>query len=105
MYVVLGLFFGFYFEMIFIFPTDTAGWVGAWFVWTRWFLILSVVLGFGYIFVHREVEIIKTYFYDNLSSNSTISSSVYKDMSDDPYWIAPYLQVIFKKFLFLNDIF
>ena len=87
MYVVLGLLFGFYAEMILNIPTDTAGWVSGWFIWTRWFLILSVILGLGYIFVHREVEVINTYFYDNSESEPRISSSVYRDLSDEPFWI------------------
>ena len=87
MYVVLGLLFGFYAEMILNIPTDTAGWVSGWFIWTRWFLVLSVILGLGYIFVHREVEVINTYFYDNSESESRISSSVYRDLSDEPFWI------------------
>ena len=86
-YVVLGLLFGFYAEMILNIPTDTAGWVSGWFIWTRWFLVLSVILGLGYIFVHREVEVINTYFYDNSESEPRISSSVYRDLSDEPFWI------------------
>jgi len=86
-YVVLGLLFGFYAEMILNIPTDTAGWVSGWFIWTRWFLVLSVILGLGYIFIHREVEVINTYFYDNSESEPRISSSVYRDLSDEPFWI------------------
>lgn len=87
-YVVLGFLFGFFYEMIFNFPTDTAGWVEAWFVWTRWFIPLSIVLGLGYIFIHREVEVVNTYFYNNTRTKSkTEINPVYKDHLDEPFWL------------------
>lgn len=87
-YVVLALLFGFFYEMIFNFPTDTAAWVEAWFVWTRWFLFLTFVLGLGYMFIHREAEVVNTYFYDNTGTKSQIAlNPVYKDALDEPFWI------------------
>ena len=87
-YLVLGLLFGFFSEIIFNLPTDTASWVDAWFVWTRWFLSLSLVMGLGYIFIHREVEVVNTYFYKNTEKNSNISTSaVYHDSLDEPFWL------------------
>jgi hypothetical protein len=41
-------------------------WISEWFWgWTVPFLSLSAILGFGYIFIHRETETINTYFFDN----------------------------------------
>lgn len=88
-YVVLALLYGFFYEMILNAPADTAGWVWAWFVWTKWFILLSAVLGLSYIFVHREVEVINTYFYDNHGvSSKSPKSPAYRDASDEPFWLA-----------------
>ena len=74
--------------MIFNFPTDTNGWVEAWFVWTSWFIPLSIILSLGYIFIHREVEVVNTYFYDNRGTKSKRETNpVYKDSSDEPFWL------------------
>jgi len=87
-YIVLALLYGFFYEMLLNAPANTAEWVGAWFVWTRWFLLLSAILGLSYIFVHREVEVVNTYFYDNRDlSKKTQISPAYRDASDEPFWL------------------
>jgi hypothetical protein len=90
-YAVLAFLYGFFYEIILNSPVDTAGWVSAWFVWTMWFLFLSVILGLSYIFVHREVEVVNTYFYDNLDvpdvTGKLSKSPEYRDIADEPFWL------------------
>lgn len=91
-YVVLALLFGFFYQMIQNFPVDATGEAGSWFIWFNWFIVLSVILGLSYIFMHREVEVVNTYFYDNsertsLSARANIRSHVYKDPADEPFWL------------------
>ena len=40
-------------------------WVWSWLRWTLGFIILTIFLGIGYIFINREIEVVNTYFYDN----------------------------------------
>lgn len=88
-YVVLCFLFGFFYEMmLFNFPADSGGGVEVGFICARWFIPLSFVLGLGYIFIHREVEVVNTYFYDNTKTRSkTETSPVYKDPVDEPFWL------------------
>lgn len=87
-YVVMALLFWFFYSIILISPADTAGWTAEWFVWIEWFVLLSIILGLSYIFIHREVEVINTYFYPNQTEvNGLKKSSPYKDTSDEPFWI------------------
>jgi hypothetical protein len=51
-------------------------------------LLLSLVLGIGYIFIHRECEVVNTYFYDNRPTQ-TNANGVYpfKKSQDEPFWL------------------
>ena len=87
-YVVLALLFGFFYQMMRNLPTDATGEVGAWYIWFNWFIVLSIILGLSYIVIHREVEVVNTYFYDNSKRTSPIAKSpVYKDPADEPFWL------------------
>ncbi len=87
-YIILALLFGFCYEVIVYPPGDFFDWAGSWFVWTRWFLLLSLILGVGYIFIHRECEVVNTYFYDNGPTQTGIGSVYpYKKSQDEPFWL------------------
>jgi hypothetical protein len=52
------------------------------------FLILTLLLGFGYIWIHRESEVVNTYFYDSSSSTSNVSQAfAFKEIQDAPFWL------------------
>ena len=69
-------------------PFIPEGWTWSWLMWTIWLLTLTFLLGFGYIFVHRECEVANTYFYDNRSSKSGASQvSPFKESHDEPFWL------------------
>jgi len=87
-YVILALLFGFCYDVIVNPPGDLVDWAGSWFVWTRWFLLLTLVLGIGYIFVHRECEVVNTYFYDNRPGQTNINRVYpFKKGQDEPFWL------------------
>jgi len=87
-YIILALLYGFYFEVIMNPPAIPEGWVWSWIVWTRWLLILTLLLGLGYIFIHRETEVVNTYFYDNNPRRSGVSKvSPFKESRDMPFWL------------------
>jgi hypothetical protein len=87
-YVILALLFGFCFDVIVNPPGDLVDWAGSWFVWTRWFLLLTLILGIGYIFIHRECEVVNTYFYDNKPAQTNASRVVpFKEAQDEPFWL------------------
>ena len=87
-YLILALLYGFYFEVIVNPPTIPEGWVGSWLIWTRWLLILTIILGFGYICIHRECEVVNTYFYDNSTPASDVSRVYpFKKTHDEPFWL------------------
>ncbi|MCK5628154.1 hypothetical protein KAI12_01690 [Candidatus Bathyarchaeota archaeon] len=87
-YIVLALLFGFYFSVIAYIPSNPETWVESWWMWTPWMLFLSFVLGVGYMLIHRDVEVVNTYFYDNSGSTSgSRSFSGYRDPKDAPYWL------------------
>jgi len=87
-YIILALLYGFYFEVIVNPPAIPEGWIESWLVWTRWLLLLSLFLGFGYICIHRECEVVNTYFYDNRSSTSGVSqASPFKEPHEEPFWL------------------
>lgn len=87
-YIILALLYGFYFEVIVNPPAVPEGWVGSWLIWTRWMLFLALLLGFGYICIHRECEVVNTYFYDNSSLASNVSRvSAFKEPYDEPFWL------------------
>jgi hypothetical protein len=97
-YLVLALLYLFYFEAIlnpplfYVFGEQETAfpkeWIGSWAIWTEWFLFSSILIGLGYIFIHRECEVVNTYFYDNLSPESGASQvSPFKDPYDEPFWL------------------
>jgi hypothetical protein len=88
-YVILALLFGFCFDVIVNPPgSDLSYWAGSWFVWTRWFLFLSIILGGGYIFIHRECEVVNTYFYYNSLAQTDVKEVYpFKNDQDEPFWL------------------
>jgi hypothetical protein len=87
-YIILALLYGFYFEVIVNPPAVPEGWTESWLIWTRWLLPLSLLLGLGYICVHRECEVANTYFYDNSSPTSGVSRvPPFKESHDEPFWL------------------
>jgi hypothetical protein len=86
-YIILAFLYGFYFDVIIEFPpARPEAWVESWFIWTRWLILFTVILGIGYIFIHRECEAINTYFYYNHSPTSRITSPL-KESQDEPFWL------------------
>lgn len=94
-YVILALLYGFFFLAItnppdtYIgFPFIPERWIGAWSIWTVSFLILTLLLGFGYTCIHRESEVVNTYFYNDSSSTSDASQvTPFKETHDAPFWL------------------
>lgn len=85
-YAILALLYGFYFQVIVNPPATPEVWAGSWSVWTKWLLLLVLLLGFGYLSIHRECEVVNTYFYDN--SPSGVSRVLpFKEPYDEPFWI------------------
>ncbi|MGD8545924.1 MAG: hypothetical protein PVH12_07090 [Candidatus Bathyarchaeota archaeon] len=87
-YIVLALLFGFYFESLMRPPTSPETWLRSWFIWTRWMLLLSLLLGLAYVFIHREVEVTNTYYYDNSKpATEPYRFTGYRDAINEPYWL------------------
>jgi hypothetical protein len=94
-YVILAFLYGFFFlaitnppDLYVGFPFIPARWVGSWSIWIVSFLILTLLLGFGYICIHRESEAVNTYFYDTSSPVSGVSqASPFKETYDSPFWL------------------
>ena len=87
-YIILALLYGFYFEVIVNPPAIPETWIESWFVWTRWLVPLSILLGVGYICIHRECEVVNTYFYDNRPSTSGVSRvAPFKEIQEEPFWL------------------
>jgi hypothetical protein len=87
-YVILALLYGFYFEVIMNPPAVPESWLFSWLVWTRWSLLLALLAGFGYTCIHREAEIVNTYFYDNRTHEPGVSRvSPFKEPRDEPFWL------------------
>jgi hypothetical protein len=94
-YIILALLYGFSFTIItnppgalIDPPFIPEGWIESWRLWIVWLLSLTFLLGFGYIFMHRECEVANTYFYDNRSSKSGVSqASPFKESHDEPFWL------------------
>ena len=87
-YIILALLFGFYYEVMVNPPAIPENWVGAWFVWTRWLVALTVLLGVGYICIHRECEVVNMYFYDNRPSTPSLSRvAPFKESDEEPFWL------------------
>jgi hypothetical protein len=62
--------------------------VGPWVIWIEWLVVLSVILGLAYIFIHRECEVSNIYFYDRKASRALNTSIFpYKDERDEPIWL------------------
>jgi len=63
-------------------------WVAQWFWgWTVPFLTLSGILGFGYIFIHRETENINVYFFDNRTENVDSGLAPFRNPNEKPSWL------------------
>ena len=87
-YIILALLYGFYFEVLVNPPAIPEGWVWSWLVWSRWLLLLTLLLGLGYVFIHRETEVVNAYFYDNSQPTSDTSrASPFKEPRDMPFWL------------------
>jgi hypothetical protein len=68
--------------------TIPSSWALSWlWGWTVPFLTLSAILGFSYIFIHRETETINTYLFDNRTSTmENAHLQPFKDTEEIP-WI------------------
>ncbi|UCE29302.1 MAG: hypothetical protein JSV85_00780 [Candidatus Bathyarchaeota archaeon] len=87
-YLILASLYGFYFVVITQPPSFLNGGATYWLIWTLSFLFFSLLLGFGYICVHRESEVVNMYFYDNRSSaHGDLQVSPFKDARDEPPWL------------------
>jgi hypothetical protein len=63
-------------------------WVAEWFWgWTVPFLTLSAILGFGYIFIHRETENINVYFFDSRTENVDSGLAPFSNPDEKPSWL------------------
>ena len=52
------------------------------------FIILTIFLGIGYIFINREIEVVNTYFYDNRSNTLGFTKiSPFIIAKDEPPWL------------------
>ena len=86
--LIFALVFGLYYFSINNLPTSPETWSQYWFDLTKWMLLYSFILGFGYMLIHREVEAINTYYYSNFKEGEGSSKlSSYRDPKDEPYWI------------------
>lgn len=101
-YSILALLYGFFYEAIVNPPffylygsrpqgalgIIPEGWIGSWAVWTGSFVCFSVIIGLGYICVHRESEITNIYFYDNRPATSGATRvRAFKNLYDEPFWL------------------
>ncbi|UCC33472.1 MAG: hypothetical protein JSW53_00205 [Candidatus Bathyarchaeota archaeon] len=94
-YVILALLYGFFFlaitnppDIYIGFPFIPERWIVAWSVWTASFLTLTLFLSFGYICIHRESEVVNTYFYNDDPSKSSASQvSPFRETHDAPFWL------------------
>jgi hypothetical protein len=94
-YGILALLYGFFFVVIvnppgvlIEEPFIPETWIASWSWWSGSFLLLSFLLGFGYILIHRESEVVNTYFYDNTGSNRNSKGiSPFRKPHDEPLWL------------------
>jgi hypothetical protein len=64
-------------------------WAQQWFWgWTIPLLIVSGILGFGYIFIHRETENVNTYFFNNSSQEKESFETKPFNKPEDITWIS-----------------
>jgi len=87
-YIILALLYGFYFEAAASPPAIPEAWMGAWLVWSKWLVPLAILLGTGYVCIHRECEVVNTYFYDNQSAALNVSRAApFKEVEEEPFWL------------------
>lgn len=101
-YAILALLYGFFLEVIVNPPffylygsrppgalgIIPAGWIGSWSIWTGCFIFFSIIIGLGYICIHRESEIVNIYFYDNRTPTSGVTTvPAFKESYDEPFWL------------------
>jgi len=96
-HLVLALLYAFYFQAIVNPPWFYSSewtydipkqWISCFTLWTEWFLLSSFLIGIGYIFIHRECELVNTYYYDNSPTESGVSrASPFKEPQDEPFWL------------------
>jgi hypothetical protein len=87
-YAILALLYGFYFEVIMNPPAVPENWLSSWLVWVRWPLALALLAGFGYTCIHREAEVVNTYFYDNRPDETGSSRvSPFNESREEPFWL------------------
>jgi hypothetical protein len=87
-YAILAILYGFWFGVIIKPPGFLENWLYSWLLWSISFSILSLLLGVGYLLIHRESEVVNTYLYDNrkeIPEGNRISP--FKDPQDEPFWI------------------
>jgi hypothetical protein len=65
------------------------GFSGSWLTWAKWFLVLSLILGLSYIFIHRESEVSNIYLYDGRVGTGESDSDIspYRSINDAPFWV------------------
>jgi len=87
-FVILALFSGLYFFQINNPPTNPATWTVTWILLAAGMFFFSLVLGIGYLLIHRELEMVNTYFYNNFESKlKSRRFSSYRDPKDEPSWL------------------
>jgi hypothetical protein len=61
----------------------------SWLIWAKWFIVLSIILGVSYIFIHRESEVSNIYLYDGRGriDESDSDISPYRSINDAPFWV------------------
>jgi hypothetical protein len=62
---------------------------GSWFLWTKWFTLLTFILGLSYVFIHRESEVSNIYLYDVRGKPGEEGDDIYPyhSVNDEPYWV------------------
>ena len=94
-YMILALLYGFFYAVIVTPPVVhmsppfvPGSWVKSFLMWSGGLLPLTLLLGFGYIWIHRECEVVNTYFYDNSSHTSgSPRTSPFKESHEEPFWL------------------
>jgi len=87
-FIILALSSGIYFLQINNPPTNPATWSITWVILAIAMFLFSLVLGLSYLLIHREFEMVNTYFYyNNQFKTKSRRFSSYSDPNDEPFWI------------------